>query len=236
MGHGASLPVVSRSSICKVLWGMDVQPAMWQPLTVGVVIALVSSGATMVLSQRRFCAERRWEKKLDAYLRIIHALHDMQRYVHELIEEELEGYSRLPEERKAILAQRWVEARDELLRARDLGEFLISDEAASSLVDLEHRLRRGRDLQYYFEQLESDAEALENCLNAVKSRGKADLDGVLAYRMRAAWSRLGDRATVRQSKWFGRLASQIPLTRRGTNQIPEPSTAEGAQVTGLPQL
>ena len=46
-------------------------------LLVGLVVAVVASLVTVRLSLKRFYAERWWDRKADAYTRVIAALHQM---------------------------------------------------------------------------------------------------------------------------------------------------------------
>ena len=65
-------------------------------LSTGVVIAAISSWITVQLSLRRFRTERWWERKAEAYERIIGALHDSKVFASRHADAELQK-TELPE-------------------------------------------------------------------------------------------------------------------------------------------
>ena len=100
-------------------------------LVLAVIIALM----TVQLSLRRFYREKWWERRLDAYTRVIEALHHMVRsmdagYAHELKERQYDS------EERQRLSERAEAGWNEVRKATDMGELLLSAGALGSLKDL----------------------------------------------------------------------------------------------------
>lgn len=109
---------------------------MWDQVAgnvlVAILIAAASSWITIQLSLRQFRAEKWWERKMDAYTRVIEALHDSKAFSARSLEAASRGRD-LPAGKENDLRRRAVAANDEILRATDVGGFLLSEEALSRL-------------------------------------------------------------------------------------------------------
>jgi hypothetical protein len=101
-------------------------------LLTGIVIAVVSAWVTVQLSLRRFRTERWWKRKVQAYERVIAAIHDSKAFSDEHLEAAMNGVQ-ISEEKDKELRARSKVAHDEIARAIDMGAFLLSDEALSRL-------------------------------------------------------------------------------------------------------
>lgn len=140
-----------------------------------VIQALVVAGLTAVitvrLSLRRFHSERWWERKADAYMRLMSAIVDLRRYIDLLIEEEEGGA--FAEEHRAMLVAKHREAVHELQRATVLGRYLFSNRTVA-LLDT-HNQREGpegfSDLEYF----QKESQAYERLFDALVASSKADL-------------------------------------------------------------
>src|SRR5271165_48966 len=98
------------------------------PYFITLVISLVGSTftafLTVHLSLRRFQAERWWERKVDAYSRIIEALHHVIAYITMVLEQ---SQSEFPPENKAEIESFCKKAIRDLRMAADVGSFIISN-------------------------------------------------------------------------------------------------------------
>jgi hypothetical protein len=115
-------------------------------LVPSLVVAVVTAWATVRLSLRRFRTERWWERKADAYSRIVESLyHAKQYYDHESRKwwNEQESPSRDPSKVESDEDRRrraeFSEAFHELAKATHIGAYIICDEAAKVLDDLKKR-------------------------------------------------------------------------------------------------
>lgn len=101
-----------------------------------IAIAAISSWVTVYLSRNRFRSERWWEKKVEAYERVIDAFHKAKKFDLEHIRAD-ELRLEIDEARQTELRLQAREARDEILRASDVGGFILSGNALSILAKYE---------------------------------------------------------------------------------------------------
>jgi len=102
----------------------------------GIAIAAVSSWITVQLSKHKFRAERWWEKKVEAYERVIEAFHNSKKFDTEHMTAEERGRE-VDEARDAELRSLAKAARDEILKASDVGSFVLSEKALKILAKYE---------------------------------------------------------------------------------------------------
>jgi hypothetical protein len=100
-----------------------------------LIVAIIVAVLTVQLSLRRFYREKWWERRLDAYTRVIEALHHMLRSMEAGYSEELKERHYEPEQRKR-LSERAEAGWNEVRKAADMGELLLSAAALGSLKDL----------------------------------------------------------------------------------------------------
>ncbi len=98
----------------------------------GVISALVASWIAVRLAFARYKKEVLWERKLDAYTRILEALHVSRLHSEQARDEALTGqeYSK---EYKAELQKRELGAWSELQKVFDVGSLIICEEATAYL-------------------------------------------------------------------------------------------------------
>jgi hypothetical protein len=138
----------------------------------GIVIAAVSAWIAVQLSLRRFRAEKWWERKVDAYSRIIEALHNSKTWTDEHLDAESHARE-IPEEKEKELTGRARAAHDEIRKAINVGGFLLSDEALNRLRQFEKESNKKHDS--WVDYLESDSAATDNCLKDIIEIAKNDL-------------------------------------------------------------
>jgi hypothetical protein len=90
-----------------------------------LVVAVFTAIFTVRLSLRRFRAERWWERKADAYSRIVEALHNAMEYCEAMSDESLTRVE-ISAGRKAQLIQDYRQATLELRKATGVGAYIIS--------------------------------------------------------------------------------------------------------------
>lgn len=110
--------------------------AQWITLTAAILAFVASGIATAVAAYnaglRKFAQQRWWERKADAYTRIIEALADLV-YYHETHLLAAEEHVELSEVRKEEVGDYWRRGTAEVRRATAVGAFLISPEAEAAL-------------------------------------------------------------------------------------------------------
>ena len=140
----------------------------------GIIIAVVSAMVTVRLSLHRFHSERWWEKKVVAYTTIIEALTHMQLYLKEQNEQEAGERQRDPQ-RETELSARSNQGRDELYRAACVGAFLISSEVSAAIERCLGLLHTAQEADNYWEYVDAEAAAVDECLQQVTKLAKRDL-------------------------------------------------------------
>lgn len=124
-------------------------------LFVGVAIAAASAWITVRLSRRQFQTNRWWERRVEAYERVIEAFHNAKRFASEHLEAEYRGRE-VGEERDAQLRKLAKDARDEIVRASDIGSFILSPEALGILARFEAESEQPGKHESWYEYLDSE--------------------------------------------------------------------------------
>lgn len=140
----------------------------------GLVIAPIASFLTVRYSLRSFYSQKWWERKADTYSRILEALYQMKDYAEELMDCEMRGKG-LPEEREEQLRARWQQGRDEVRKATAVGAFVISEDASKHLDKLRQALDAADEERSFYDQLDSEVAALNECIIQMGACAKKDL-------------------------------------------------------------
>jgi hypothetical protein len=140
------------------------------------LIALLSSWLTVRLSISKFRSQHWWEKEVEAYGRVVDALHLVKRYADEILRSLLLKRE-IGEARVVQLTEDWRRARDDLARARDAGRLLMSSEAVRLLADYEEAIDRLHDDESQFLQdlVEMESILTDTCLRKFIRQAKSDL-------------------------------------------------------------
>ncbi len=152
------------------------------------VVGVVSALFTTFLARKRFVSERWWDRKADAYTRILDSLVEMHRY-HEAYYEDLTYEERLSEERKTELATAQKKAWREVDNAIRLGAFVISQEAHTALAKLQ-TASRGVDPQNFFGIVDAEYAATSACIKQMREIGRTDLQVGARWSLWSPFSRL----------------------------------------------
>jgi len=135
--------------------------------------AVLTAYFTVTWSLKRFLKEKKWEKKSEAYSRIMEALHHMKRIQLLYLDDELER-KKIDKEKLAEINFHFQQARSELEKYIDIGLYYISDEAIFALEKL-HSVHEeclddwnndGSDL---FELYEKELKAVKDCLETIRA-------------------------------------------------------------------
>lgn len=142
-------------------------------LLVGIGTALI----TTRLALRRFHSEKWWERKTAAYAAIIESMHHIREHADTLGEVELRDRKLAPE-RKELLDRNLREAIGDLRKHRDIGSFVISEQAINVLDGLFGELEKAAahlDQGSLFEYFDERAAALDRALKKMRQVAKSDL-------------------------------------------------------------
>jgi hypothetical protein len=122
----------------------------------------------------RFTSERWWERKAEAYNRIIGALSDLIYYYQQRYDAEFEP-TELSEEKKQELADHWKKGFLEVRKATYVGTFMISPEAEAVLQQFWEEPAEKPHPDDWFSHLEIDYTKAETCLKRLVVCAKKDL-------------------------------------------------------------
>lgn len=137
-------------------------------------IAVVTSFLTVRLSLRRFHAERWWERKAEAYSRIIEALHHIADYCDAQVDERMRA-TQMTEERSNELLTNYRAAYSDLHKATGIGAYIISDDVAEILLQLESRPKLQWQDTDIGELFETELKAYKEALTQIRRLAKKDL-------------------------------------------------------------
>jgi ribosomal protein L11 methylase PrmA len=154
------------------------------PAFVGVASALF----TTFLARKSFISERWWDRKADAYARILEALVEIHRY-HEAYYEDLTWEKQLSDERRDELTKIWKTAWREVDNAIRLGAFVISQEAHTALAKLQ-TATRGVDPQDFFGIVDAEYAATSECIKQMREIGRTDLQVDARWSLSSPFARL----------------------------------------------
>lgn len=140
------------------------------------VVAVISAYVTANVMLRKFRAEKWWERRADAYARIMEALHHMKRCI-EIQLRVMLSHETIIEQRQKQLAKRHIEASDEVRRAATLSTFLLSSEASGVLTALIRAFAQAEEkaANNFWVELEEDLAAIDECLSKLPSIARRDL-------------------------------------------------------------
>jgi uncharacterized membrane protein YheB (UPF0754 family) len=139
-----------------------------------LAIALLSAWLTVELSQRKFRDERMWDRKVQAYERIIDAFHKSKKFSSEHLDAQFVERE-VPDERDKELRRLSAEAREEIVKATDIGSFTLSVEALELLASYQRESADDDHIHTWSEHLEHDYGVTNMYLKLVIAEAKRDL-------------------------------------------------------------
>ncbi len=122
----------------------------------------------------RFASERWWERKLEAYTRIIDALSDLFYYYQQTYGADIEG-EELSKERKREIHEHWKRGNLAVRKATNVGAFLISSEAEDALEQYWQQPKEKHDPGDWIWQLDQNYTRAQTCLKQLVNCAKHDL-------------------------------------------------------------
>ncbi|MBD3836784.1 hypothetical protein [Brevundimonas sp.] len=147
-----------------------IQLAVQAILTLGG--AWLAASLTMRLTLKRFFRERSWEKKAAAYTVVFEGLHDMLDWHGEHFEAEISGHE-VPDDRRAILKERYRKARDDVRRSIAGQAWLLDPRVTDEIDALWRELHKRRNSM--FEELDEGYGAIANSQQKIIAIAKQDL-------------------------------------------------------------
>lgn len=139
------------------------------------IVALLSAWVGVWFSLKRYRNEKWWEKKADAYERIINALHATKTFNDKHLDAAVEGKGVSEEVDKKIRAAA-AQGHEEILRSIDLGAFLLAEATVARLRQFAAEVNTvSSESESWDEYLDRDWTITNACLNDVITLAKRDL-------------------------------------------------------------
>lgn len=142
--------------------------------TTALAIALVSSWVTVQLSLKRFRAERLWDRKVQAYERLIDAFHNSKKFSIEHLDAEQKGEN-LSSERKDELRKISKDAQEEIQRMADIGSFTLSNCAIKIVIKYKTDINDNEHASSWIEYLEHNYDITCKYMELIIDEAKKDL-------------------------------------------------------------
>lgn len=124
---------------------------------------------TSYFSLKKFFKEKSWERKAEAYSKIIETLHHLKR-TNERFAKEAEDESNQESDKENLL--RYRKASNELYKYIDIGQFYIAPQAVKALEDLD-KVKEQCAVEWdngawIVDLYNTEGKAIEECLKAIK--------------------------------------------------------------------
>ncbi len=150
-----------------------VSMADFQALIVGI-IGFAGVMLTLWYNGKMVREQRWWERKIEAYEKIIEALHISKMFSEEHLEANYKGRE-ISEDKDKKLRRHAKLAHDEIMKVIDIGTFVLSDNAMARLRQYRKEESRASDTTVWIEYLEADLNATYGCLKDMIEIAKFDL-------------------------------------------------------------
>jgi hypothetical protein len=140
----------------------------------GLLVAIIGTLLSVNLALRRFYSEKWWERKADAYSRIVEELYQVVNSLDTYLTY-FEQDKIISEEKKNELQQSSNEAYKEIYKAECIGAFIISDDVAQALSDMRNNEKNIPTDDSIYGILEARSKIVSKCLIRVKELAKKEL-------------------------------------------------------------
>lgn len=140
----------------------------------GILIAAGSAWITVKLSLSQFRSQKLWEKKVEAYERVIEALHHSKKFSNEYLKAEHKNTELPPEQDEALRSQSKA-AHDEISKAADVGALIFSDEAVAILSRFEVETDSSPRFDSWYEYLNHDWLLINRYMSEFIDEAKRDI-------------------------------------------------------------
>lgn len=143
---------------------------IFQPIFISIMVTVI----TVKLSLKKFRSEKWWEKKTESYSKIVDVLHQLKNYCEQKLPPEY-GEPALSTEKELELRQQYQTAYRDLVKALDVGSFIISEEAVKILETYQNRPELNYNENPLCDIIECDLKYIKECLEDFKLAAKKDL-------------------------------------------------------------
>ncbi len=150
----------------------------WQPIiniAIGGLISLLTAWLTVKFALRRFQSEKWFERRVDAYTKVIEALHIMKQCTERQIRA-VERNIEISSESETELISEFRRGLADLRRLADMGALIFSPQAIQVLDVLVDELNvPTSEISSWWHRLDSERTALSKALIELRTVAKKDL-------------------------------------------------------------
>ena len=151
-------------------------------LTQGILIGLVpailvsffTAWITVKFSMRQFYSQRWWEKKAEAYSRIIEELSCLQYCLGEWFDSSVE-HKKFSDEKKEELSRGYRKAEEAIRRSVAMGSYIISESSIKALENLIRELETTNNQGDWVGDMDAHFGAVKKCIERIREYAKKDL-------------------------------------------------------------
>lgn len=144
---------------------------------------VVSAWLTYVFAWRRFRTEKWWERRAEAYERIVDALHSAKQFSDVHLERLMQGGAEPTADEDKKLREQSKAGHDYILRAIDTGRLILPDEALERLNEYSKETARNKPESWH-DYLNIDYGIIDRCIIDMAKIGRKDLGAAT----RSFWS------------------------------------------------
>lgn len=139
-----------------------------------ILVAIIAAFLGAWLTMRRFRVDRWWEKKAEAYINLVEALHEMSMVPAEQFNAACNGKD-LRKEQEVALWESFDRARRRVWKIADSADFVISSDVARVVQVMNNGISQAENAASFPEHLDEIDEAIGQCMAQVKVIGADEL-------------------------------------------------------------
>lgn len=139
-----------------------------------LIVSIITAILTVRLSMRQFYSQRWWERKAEAYSKIIETLSDLEHCYSEEFGE-LAYEKQFTDKEKERLRESFHDAHESITKASIIGAFIISDDVAKALSRLSSGLKEEDPQGDWFGDMLKHYNLVRTSIEEIRMLAKKDL-------------------------------------------------------------
>jgi len=139
-----------------------------------LIVSIITAYVTVKFSMGQFYSQRWWEKKVEAYSRIIEHLSYLRYCFGEWFDEGV-GVTSLRDKEREKLSEGYGQARESITKAAAIGAYIVSDETATALAKLLHELEKRDPDGDWLSDIDRTYHSIEEYITKIREYARVDL-------------------------------------------------------------
>jgi len=170
--HGRHAAEMPNRYVAIEFLQKQIMPNFVLDLLIGSVTGLIAAVFAVRISLHKFASQKWWERREEAYAKIVGILSTIKVYLGKWEEDEF-NIRKLDQEGKRELYQKMREEREKIELVASEGAFRVSEKSNEALNELVKSLNRFGD--HPIDAIQNHYEAIRECLKIIKSEAEKDL-------------------------------------------------------------